>query len=320
MLALGSYGIDVPKLLAKEGLTVPSNRDNPEHIPTVLAEKFIELAVRETGDQAFAIKIAEHVYPTTMKEFGISLLSSNTLRDCIQRLAKYYPILCTNQKLSFEQQQDQASLSSVYSDTSIDLITQGVWVEIPIALAVRFIRLIYKPDYIPLKLELTRPYPEGAADRYRQFFGIDPCFDTPRNALYFGLDELDAPLPGSSSELAAEHELRVIKRLANLHSDNLTMQVHALLLEELPGNRINKEGVAKRFAMCPKTFHNRLHEAGTSFQKILDGARLELAEQFLSRNDLLLEDIAYQLGYSDASSFSRAYKRWTGHAPKLGHK
>jgi len=75
--------------------------------------------------------------------------------------------------------------------------------------------------------------------------------------------------------------------------------------------------VAQHFAMSSKTLQNKLRKSGSSFQQILDAARLELANISLSRSDLSLADIAEQLGYNDTSNFCRAYKRWTGHSPRV---
>jgi AraC-like DNA-binding protein len=68
--------------------------------------------------------------------------------------------------------------------------------------------------------------------------------------------------------------------------------------------------------MSERTLHRRLEAERTSFQEVLDDTRRELAEQYLSRGEMSLADITYLLGFSDQSSFFRAYRRWFGTSPK----
>lgn len=61
------------------------------------------------------------------------------------------------------------------------------------------------------------------------------------------------------------------------------------------------------------TLRRHLFAEGTSYQSILDEVRLELAKKLLGR--LTVEDVAYDLGFSAPSGFSRAFSQWTGTPP-----
>jgi len=315
--ATGSYGVDVDAMLKRAQLGIPDLHDDPEHIPATLTEQVVKLALQETGDPAISLRIAEYIYPTTLREFSISLLSSSSVRDFLQRLAKYYPAISTTQKLRFVIRQQQGILISHFTEPQISLPVRAVWVEIAIAFAVRFIRMVYQPDYRPLRVEFTHAVADGAQRQYQEFFGVAPCFNANRNALFVDGGDLDVPLLTSNATMAAEYELKLSQRIAQMREKNLSMQVYTFLLNQLPGRKISKEDVAQHFAMSSKTLQNKLRKSGSSFQQILDAARLELANISLSRSDLSLADIAEQLGYNDTSNFCRAYKRWTGHSPRV---
>jgi AraC-like DNA-binding protein len=68
--------------------------------------------------------------------------------------------------------------------------------------------------------------------------------------------------------------------------------------------------------MHPKTLSRRLKVEGTSHQQLLDQLRFQLAERYLRDENLSIGEIAFLLGYSDTSSFNKAFKRWTGSAPQ----
>jgi AraC-like DNA-binding protein len=67
--------------------------------------------------------------------------------------------------------------------------------------------------------------------------------------------------------------------------------------------------------LSARTLHRRLAEAGTSFEKLLDETRRELAAEYVRRTDYSVGEVAYLLGFAETSSFNRAFRRWTGKSP-----
>ena len=67
--------------------------------------------------------------------------------------------------------------------------------------------------------------------------------------------------------------------------------------------------------MSPRTLRRKLTEAGTSYRALQDEVRQALAEELLSTGALTVSDVALRLGYAEAASFIRAFKRWTGRTP-----
>ena len=67
--------------------------------------------------------------------------------------------------------------------------------------------------------------------------------------------------------------------------------------------------------MSQRTLQRRLGEANTSFQRLLNKVLKEQADELLKRGNLSQGEIAFLLGYSEVSAFSRAYHGWTGHPP-----
>lgn len=67
--------------------------------------------------------------------------------------------------------------------------------------------------------------------------------------------------------------------------------------------------------MSVRTLHNKLEKLGKSYQQVLDETRKELSEQYMQQQQRSISEVAYLLGFSDCSNFSRAFKRWTGVSP-----
>ena len=80
------------------------------------------------------------------------------------------------------------------------------------------------------------------------------------------------------------------------------------------------EAIAEKLFLTPRTLHRRLKEESTSFRLIVNTARRDLAERYLREERMTITEIAFLLGYSDAKTFHRAFKRWTGHSPRSRYR
>lgn len=314
--AMEHYGIGRDAISGVHGIQLPEIADSGQHISPKLTEQLLDLALREIDDPAFPLKVAEYISPSTFGEFSIGLLTSSSLRNFLTRLAKYYPYIATTQKLRLVQGPDQVVLMSHFTEKSIAEDLRAIWAEVTLAFVFRFMRLMGRPDYNAAKVELTRKFLGQDVERYRDFFGVVPEFGAARNAMHLPQSGMDDHLANGGSEIAIEYEVRIAAKISEIEDSNLPLRVHAFLVRELPRQILSKEIVASHFAMSPKTFQNRLGEAGTSYQRLLDQARRELAELYLPFPDITLAEVADLVGYSDASNFCRAYKRWTGHVPR----
>lgn len=77
--------------------------------------------------------------------------------------------------------------------------------------------------------------------------------------------------------------------------------------------------VATQMCMSDRTLRRRLADQGRSYQNVLDQIRMSRALALLSNPRLTIDEVAYEVGFSDAHNFRRAFKRWTGHGPRQPH-
>jgi AraC-like DNA-binding protein len=107
----------------------------------------------------------------------------------------------------------------------------------------------------------------------------------------------------------------VIAYLEKLDQNDVTARVRGVIIEGLSVGRVSKAVVARRLNMSPRTLQHRLTLHDTSFHDLAEETRQTLARAYLEDRSLTLTEIAYLLGFSNESNFSRAYKRWTGQPP-----
>ena len=157
--------------------------------------------------------------------------------------------------------------------------------------------------------------------RHREKAPFEEAFKCPvkfrRNQLYmtFSSEWLKAPIKTADDKLLKvlkTHCLNVLK--AERHE--VVASVRFALAERLSSGHVTARVIAPELGMTERTLHRRLTEEGTSFGEVSDNLRRSLADTYLQEKQLSIKKIAFLLGYSDASAFGAAYRRWTGNTPK----
>ena len=108
----------------------------------------------------------------------------------------------------------------------------------------------------------------------------------------------------------------MIEYLAKLDENDIVQRVKASIIELLPDGKMSDTRVAETLYMSNRTLQRKLEEQGTTFYNILTEIRKEMALKYLKDSQLTLTELSFQLGFSEMSSFSRAFKNWTGQSPR----
>lgn len=127
---------------------------------------------------------------------------------------------------------------------------------------------------------------------------------------------LDLPVvqsPQSLREFLAGSPANLIVKYRDTSS--LTERIRRLLRKRLGSELPSLEEVGDALAVTPQTLRRRLRDEGRGFQQIKDELRRDAAIEYLLHTPLPLLDIANRVGFSEASTFHRAFKQWTGVAP-----
>jgi AraC-like DNA-binding protein len=277
--------------------------------------QMIKLAETATDDPCFFIRVAEFIHPTTYGALGFALYSSSNIRSFCERMARFHAFITTNHLSCFEESDGSPRLILRPADETIDNTVYRSLVSGYSAAMVHFLREVSSPGFHLQRLDIACEEPDGAMEKYRDYFKCDVAFSASEYAMVFEAGEIDKPFPAANAELALQNDQIVMKMLADTVKGDLVMQVRAKLVELLPSGECSKEDVAKELYMSVRTLHNKLEKLDSSYQQVLDDTRRELSEQYMQQQQRSISEVAYLLGFSDCSNFSRAFKRWTGVSP-----
>jgi AraC-like DNA-binding protein len=174
-------------------------------------------------------------------------------------------------------------------------------------------RILCGPKWAPTEAHLAHRAPVDSRP-YRHFFKAPVRFGANRTALLFPASWLERRVVGASplARRAIEQAVADMLRQQDLE---LAAKVQRALFAQMTQGDIAIESVARLLGMHKRTLNRRLAERDTSFARLLGEARFQIARQLLAGTDLPFTDIAATLNYTDASTFSRAFRSWAGTTP-----
>ena len=168
-----------------------------------------------------------------------------------------------------------------------------------------------------LAIELRCPQPDFCDD-YRVMFSDNLRFDRPRTRMIFSADCLDLPIKRSAEELKRFLGHAPANILVKYRDpDSLATRIKHDLRQMPPDTWPETDGLATRLCISASTLRRRLAEEGQTYQGLKDSVRKELAIVWLAEPQISFAEIATRLGFADASSFYKAFRKWAGSNP--GH-
>ncbi len=159
--------------------------------------------------------------------------------------------------------------------------------------------------------------PPRYAEQYRKVFKCPVYFNQADSKIVFDRKALDLP-PKHHNPSLKEATLQYANQLLDeLRQTRLSEQLRRLIERDLNHKEPDIQSIAQKLNMSKQTLYKRLKMEGQVFQKLLDNVRLNKACQLLIHSSITPTEIAYILGFSELSAFSRAFKRWTGVSPRV---
>ena len=311
--ALSAHAIDGSALFRRAGLDPDRLRDPNARYPLNAMQRLWTLATAATGDECFGLEVAQAWHPTTFHALGYSALASETLREALQRMVRYGRVVTTGARLELKQDGDEVIVKLLGSLPDDQMVPASI--DAGVASIVILCRQGRGGQVDPVLVRLSRAEP-ACSSRLQAFFGCPIEFGAAENSLVFRVTDLDAQLPTANPVLLRVNEQVLTDYLARLERSEVTVQVQARLIQLLPSGEVDESSIARALNLSLRSMQRKLKARGVSFRKLLDDTRRQLAEQYLKDSTLSVSEIAYLLGFAEVSSFSRAFRRWTGHAPR----
>jgi AraC-like DNA-binding protein len=304
-------GVAVGHVLASVGLTEAALEDFDLRIPEADRCAVWTEAAKQAKDDGFGLRVAEHADIGAYDVLDYALYFSSTVGEAIDRILRFHRVLCDALAFRLETSAGAARLRRVER-------TPPAESEAVLAVLVRRGRELTGEDLLPREIRFAHAAPPDTR-RHEAFFRCKVRFDCSAPEIVFGPRALDLAVrsanPGANRII--ERYLRDL--LARLPaSEAFVERVRDTIARTMVTRRPTLEATARALHASPRTLQRRLAEHGTTYAKLVDAVRRDLAERLVREGRLSITEITFLLGFDHLSGFRRAFKRWTGRAPSRG--
>ena len=307
---LATLGVDADEVLRRSGL------DPAELYQANLRTKFSgqprfwKAAVELSGDPCIGLHLGEEmpVYKGQILEY--LFLSSQTFGDGLRRVLNY-------QRLISDALHGQVTETPSPCLTSYFSEHQHATSHLAEAMVLGLIKgfqAVTDGTFKPEKIVFNHP-PNTDIAEYQRIFQCPVEFNAKSFQLFFPASMLSYRSLYAEPELLNLHIQAADQHLAVLQQQDLITEVRSQLGALLESGETTLANVANRLGVTPRHLRHQLDLAGTSFQRLLNDYRHRLARRLLSQTDEGISEIVYLTGFSEPSTFYRAFRRWEGTTP-----
>ncbi len=310
--ALDAAGVDGRALMVEAGLDPDLLGSHDARYPQEGSTRLWHLAVARTGDEAFGLRVARHVRITTFHSLGYTMVASPTLGAAFERMARFFAIVANSFRLELRRGPVEWQLVLPYDQHSARPADPAV--DALMSISLRTCRSLLGSDFQPLRIALCRAEPINL-QAFTDILRAPLLFGQPLDMLVISAQDAARPLETANQDLAQQNDLVAMAYLERLEAANLVQRVAAAITRLLPQGEPAQEQVAQNLALSTRSLQRRLAQEGTSWQALLESTRQSQARTYLANPRFSITEVAFLLGFSDASAFTRAFRRWYGESP-----
>jgi len=312
---LEMHGLDAVQTAQRAGVDLAKIPAAGERIAIDKIDAMLRVAIPLIGDPAFGLQAARCWHASHLGVLGHAWLSSDTLRTGLERVTRYFRLVGERglTKVDVTSRGVKVCFRANRGDPA-SVPVAAVFVDIVLAVLLDMCRMNAGAALRPVAASLCRPRPEQS-EVYERFFGCAVRFRAEEDAFVLSARDADRPLPSANRQLAAVFDRMLTEELGRLDRSDVVSRCRAEVLQHLESGEMTEHDMAKRLHMSRRTLQRRLAEADTNYLRLVDDTRKDLALRYIEDATRSITDVAFTLGFSQQSAFTRAFRRWTGVNP-----
>lgn len=311
--ALKMRGVEPEPVFKEAGISASVLDDPLMRIPVTTMTNLWSLAVAASGDATFGLSVAQQVNPSSFHALGFSAMASKNGLEAMQRVVRYAKIISDGIDIQLQQKANVISLVidtksgyPQYADACFEALLAA-----PIQYARRYLHWNPAPSLVCFRHSCR-----SDIKIYEDFFGCKVLFNQKNNTVTSNdYHMLMKELITANAVLANANDDIVESYLHRQSHKNTCKKLRDYLAQEIETKTPSLVDAARALNMSERKLQQRLQSEGFQFKNILDEVKQTYAIKWLSDGFKSVSQIAWALGFKEVSSFSRAFKRWTGQSP-----
>ena len=304
-------GADFRKICEELNLD-PQELNDSKPVPFKPAAEVWNVAIAHTNDPLLGLHLGEELSPAILGMIGYLMQSSGTLYEAINMLIKYNQLYSTMMKFSLEKSADQILIhyepATLWQHQYPESARQSV--EIAMAGVLKIFKTLSGKRIFPTYVDFV--YPARSLNEYERIFQGVIQFRRKRNTLTFRKIDLLSHVISYDKSLFAFLNNALDQKLKSLRNDeHFSDQLKQKIINDFKGRPPSIDIVASHFNMTARSLQRKLKEEQKTYRGIVTDFKKELAKTILTRTNFRVGEVAEILGYSDSTSFRKAFKKWS---------
>jgi len=311
--AIRRSGLPTEEILTKAGVALNQVETN-DRTPLSSQYAFWLAAEEVSKDPDIGLHLGEHLPLYRGQVIEHLFISSENFGEGLKRALAYQRLISDAFHATLVIEEDRCYLANAQQSTRTDSLVNRHFSECAMSGLLRFFKFITEGRFNPIYIDFN--FSQGALEE--EYFRVYECpvsLGQKQTRLYFDPAILDYQLWQAEPELLQLHEQLALEKLQELARYDLVGEVRRAIGSTLESGETTLETVASHLSITPRRLRTQLSEANTSFQQILSDYRCRLAKKLLANTAESVERIVYLTGFSEPSTFYRAFKRWTNETP-----
>jgi len=304
-------GSPVESIMQSLHLPAQMPDENDLLLPETQCWKFVQAIAKTEGHALYGLEATTRAPWPGLSTMQPLFKDCENLYTLLKRLVYFAPLQSKTTHFSLEEDRDFIWLV----DYSPCLLPEQDCTQVTASTVLGMMQLIqtaagdkWRPAEIHLTIEHSREMEYAKQLNPTQILFSQPVmkFSIPRSLLALPLSNFSQKIPVGLQDFESYEAI----------SDSFLDQITTSIIPYLGKGRVNKKLIAGMIGMSPRTLQRRLEQHSSSYSNIIDQARFIRAQTLLKTLEISLIDISLMLGYQNASSFSRAFRRWCGVSPR----
>ncbi len=310
--SLIDWGVPEEKLFGISKLKLTNLKDADERIPFEQYMNLGRMAPEVTNTPEIGLILGRKA---RFQDIGIVFQLAHhcrTVRESLLQTVRYSNLGNEVSIALFEESSKFAEWAEYYLSARYLCIPL---IEFECCQKLEILKSVLGEDFRPVQTKFQYAPPDYV-DKYSQVFQSPLLFEQEKSGIVFKKEYLNIPNPNPQP---------YIKEILSRHADKLKIElekskcfqdkVRKIIIKNLDSENLNMEMISNELNLSSRTLYRKLKEENISYKTLLIDIKKQLAQAYLQETSFTIDDISYLLGFSEASAFHRAFKRWFGINP-----
>lgn len=308
--------IALADLLEDTGILVEDFTRPDKRISYTQYHHLVENACHLSKDTSFALRLGEQSCLHHDSLLAGRIMSSENVEQSMELLTRYQPLFTKILRFEFSVD-DKGGTLTLFPLFELNEALP-FFIEYTFSVIYSLGRFFlgginFSADMAEFHVTYSKP---ASSDFYSELLSVPILFNQEENRIVFSKKLLDSKLIFSNRESAQKRDRICQARVSEIAPGNAVLDRVKFIIHRHIRSNLSLEQVAEKLCISPRTLRRHLQIQNTSYKALVENERKRLTLAQIKKPEISIENLATELGYGDASSFSRAFKRWYGVSPK----